>query len=234
MFVKAIDPTTQDVLGGVDSYPGMMPTRAMQPDALYAVPVRFHLDKSPALPLRVDLVFGWRVPDPDDPGQGEYVPMTDAAGRDLPILIAPGPTVAVDPTLPPPDYPASTDFGGIIRLDGVSLSPTALAPGEPFDVTLYWRSLAATPEDWTVTVGLLDADGHLAAQNDGMPPGFPTSAWYPGARLTDRRTLTAPDTPGDYQLFVGWYRAADLTRLSASGGRIENDLWLLPQPITVR
>ena len=237
LFVKALDPLTQDVYGGVDTYPAMMPTDQLAPDVVYAVPVRFRVHAPDAGPLRLDLALGWRVPDADDPGEGDYLPLVDANGAALNTLLVAGPTL-LNPkqAVATPDDPAEVVYGDVIRLNGTTLSAETLAPGETLTVTLYWESVAPTPEDWTVTVGLLDPQNQLIAQDDGMPPGYPTSAWIPGSRFTDTRSLTLPDdaAPGDYRLYVAWYRLADFTRLQPVGTDVSGDVYLHPTAIQVK
>ena len=84
-------------------------------------------------------------------------------------------------------------------------------------MTLYWKTLQATNEDYTVFVHLLDPDGQLVSSHDGQPMSgrYPTGAWLPGDAIPDTHTLAIdPDLPGGiYQLNVGVYRRPSLERL---------------------
>lgn len=128
--------------------------------------------------------------------------------------------------LAPPDLSLITQadlrLGGCCALIGYRVSPRLqVRPGDSFDVTLYWRSLARVSQDYTVFVHLLDAHGVLSAQQDSMPRGgtYPTSIWAPPEIIQDTYTLTVgPDaTPGDYQLEIGMYQWPSLQRLPVSG-----------------
>jgi hypothetical protein len=89
--------------------------------------------------------------------------------------------------------------------------------------------------DYTLTVGMIDADGSLIAQADAQPPGYPTSAWLPGIAFADTRLLTVPAAapPGEYRVYVGWYSTPDLVRLPARGEPVRDDLLVLPTPVRI-
>ncbi|MEP7292309.1 MAG: phospholipid carrier-dependent glycosyltransferase [Chloroflexota bacterium] len=233
LFVKALYPLNGDVLGGVDTYPGMLPTQSMIDDRLYVVPMRFRLDEAklaqyPA-PYLLQLVFGWSTPD------GTLLPMQGENGAPLDAPMLPGPTVLNTAPAFAPQRAADILYGGTIRLIGYTLSAETLSPGESLSVTLNWEYAAPIHEDWTVTVGLLDAAGQPLVAVDGGVPGYPTSAWRTSPSFADSRTLTIPPSaaPGDYTLYVGWYRPSDLLRLAASGDNIQNDLFMFPHPLTI-
>jgi hypothetical protein len=103
-------------------------------------------------------------------------------------------------------------------------------------VTLYWQALAPIPNDYTVFVHFFDAQGTLLAQQDGQPMNglAPTSWWAPREIVRDVHTLDVPAdwAPGPYRAAVGAYYWATGERLplfDASGARLPDDLWSLPQ-----
>lgn len=148
------------------------------------------------------------------------------------------------PTLIDPDYkapvPAQTVgvvYGSAFELVGYSVSPSTVSTGQSVSITLVWRSLGPMSEDWTLALGLLDAEGHVIAQADGPLPGYPTSVWRTGVMTEDMRTIIIPSetVPGDLRLFIGWYRPTDANqRLTAKGFGIDNDLYLSPPVVTVK
>jgi hypothetical protein len=44
---------------------------------------------------------------------------------------------------------------------------------------------------------------------------YPTTAWQPGEKITDKYTLTIPPgtPPGDHRLRIGWYNSASQERV---------------------
>jgi hypothetical protein len=133
---------------------------------------------------------------------------------------------------PAPETALTARFGEGIRLAGYTLSGDA-SPGATLTLDLHWRARAGMDADWTVTVQLIGPDGALVDQDDGMPPGYPTSLWVRDTVYVDRRTLDVPsDAAGPFRVLVGWYRALDdggSVRLGAAadGATVENDLVVL-------
>lgn len=128
----------------------------------------------------------------------------------------------------------ATNFGDLIGLLEVTLPQAPLRPGGDIELTLQWQALAQIPDNYTVFVQLLDANGVLRAQIDAWPlqGTYPTSQWGVGERVTDPYRLPLPaDLPaGVYQLQVGFYRLADLQRLPVvdGAGTPLDDKFLLP------
>lgn len=227
MFVKALDPVTQEVLGGVDFYPGMSPTNRLTQSQTYQASVAFRLssdssEERPTLQLRLQV--GWRVPETQ-----RVLEWYNGEGRLIPTVLLDGP-ILIGRQPPPPQVAADVVFGGRIGLAGYTLSSDTLSPGGTLEVTFNWRYIAQPDKDYTVAFGLLDAANTVVAQADGMPEGYPTSAWQPGPDTPDSRRLTLPaDMPsGEYRLYVGWYDAESGARLPAKGQGTEGDLFVVP------
>ncbi len=119
------------------------------------------------------------------------------------------------------ENPVEYVFGEQIALVGYAL-PQGIARGESVAVKLFWRARAAISDDYTVFVHLVDANGKLVAQRDAEPQrgAYPTSFWDAGEIVADGYEIAIPrDTPpGEYQVRVGLYRAADGMRLPMRGG----------------
>jgi hypothetical protein len=114
-------------------------------------------------------------------------------------------------TAPPVDVEIDTRLGDVATLVGVALAPhpSPLAPATTLTVTLTWRAENTPPDSYHVFLHLLDTEGRLAAQSDGIPATWsrPTTGWLPGEYITDVHALTIPpDAPaGDYILSTGLY-----------------------------
>lgn len=109
------------------------------------------------------------------------------------------------------------EFSELIDLVGVDIASN----DEGTSLTLWWRSLAEVPNDYTVFVHLLDVQGHLLAQSDVMPNDgrSPTSLWRPGDMVRDRHVLPVQVQTGNTVL-VGLYDLSTLERLPATQGGI--------------
>jgi len=102
-------------------------------------------------------------------------------------------------------------------------------------LTIYWRSLAETPIDYTVFVHLIGAtnpapQSPVWAQDDTRPGrgSDPTPRWRAGEIIIDEYHLTIPnDAPqGEYQIEIGMYNletGARARMIAASGAPMEND-----------
>jgi hypothetical protein len=124
-------------------------------------------------------------------------------------------------TFTPPTFTHTLDttLGEIATLIGLDLSGDI--PGGTLTVTLVWRAEETPAASYRVFLHLLDAEGNLVAQSDGVPAGWtrPTTGWLPGEYIADTHTLTIPPAaaPGEYTLQAGMYVPGG-TRLTADDG----------------
>jgi hypothetical protein len=106
-------------------------------------------------------------------------------------------------------------------------------------VDLQWEALKGIEADYKFFVHLLDEDGTLVAQYDGMPGNWahPTSAWGAGEWFRDQAPVHLRDVPADsYRLAIGWYSPDSgqrLTGIDASGDPLPDDRLLLDSPVTI-
>jgi hypothetical protein len=125
-------------------------------------------------------------------------------------------------TFTPPTLPHSLDttLGEIATLVGFDLAGD-VQPDTTLTVTLVWRAEETPTTSYRVFLHLLDAEGNLAAQSDGVPAGWtrPTTGWLPGEVIVDTHTLTIPPeaAPGEYTLQAGMYVPGG-TRLTTNEG----------------
>ena len=124
-------------------------------------------------------------------------------------------------TPPPVQHTLDITIGDLATLTGFDLGAETVRSGEALTVTLIWRAEDVGSTSHHVFLHLLDPEGRLIAQSDGVPAdwGRPTTGWLPGEYVTDTRTLTIPpDTPGgEYILLAGLYVPGG-ERLAASDG----------------
>ncbi len=104
------------------------------------------------------------------------------------------------------------DDEGDSRLQPAGPAPVlTLEPEEEFTLSLYWQADGPTEAPYTVFTHLIAADGFYRTGRDNQPVwgSYPTTAWQPGEKVTDKYSLTLPPgtPPGDHRLRVGWYQS---------------------------
>jgi hypothetical protein len=111
--------------------------------------------------------------------------------------------------------PLKADLGNLARLEAFG-TPENLMPGL-WPVSLAWRALMETDESYAVTVQILDANGALVAQKDGLPVAgaAPTHDWRANEVILDRHFLNLPELrPGRYSLITALYNRESGERLA--------------------
>lgn len=116
----------------------------------------------------------------------------------------------------------AASFGDAIVLEGYTRGASILQAGDIVPVTLFWRTAEPLPLRYKVFLHLVDEAGRVVAQRDSEPGGGlqPTTTWLPGTVVVDKHGVLLPGTlpPGEYELLVGLYDAADAeARLPLSG-----------------
>jgi hypothetical protein len=132
--------------------------------------------------------------------------------------------------LPDQATPVDATFGDALQLVGYETQRNyADREAEPL-ITLYWRVLAAPPEDYLVAVFLLDEAGKPVGVTPYQQPltvWWPTSRWEPG-RTVRLLANTFPWWTGDRRSFgygvavvrgrEAWNVASRLPAVRADGG----------------
>ncbi|MCP5095229.1 MAG: hypothetical protein GY943_06735 [Chloroflexi bacterium] len=112
--------------------------------------------------------------------------------------------------------PIDAQFSDEILLQGYDLETA----GGTVDVTLYWQALQPMTHSYTVFMHVIDADGQLVAQHDGLPMqgNVPTTCWVSGEMIADKHTLDLPENvDGQLSFVTGLYRLETGERLSTAG-----------------
>jgi hypothetical protein len=110
-----------------------------------------------------------------------------------------------------------------------AINPPEELPACQLSITVYWRSEAPLPLDYTTFVHVLNAAGETVAQKDQPPlnDAYPTSLWDSGEIIADTIDVQLPvDLPaGEYSLVIGMYDFNTGARL-AIPDRPDNSLTL--------
>lgn len=146
--------------------------------------------------------------------EGEPLPLLDGPDGATRVRLGSTQLAEVDIAIPNSAKPIEAEFGKAIALTHAAWPPV-VASGQAFDLTLYWESLTAVSENYTVFVHLYDQQGTLQAGNDGPPRQglYPTSYWIPGETIASRRQWTVDLPPGKYPLHIGLYQRESGQRL---------------------
>ncbi len=212
-----------------DSLPGLggAPTSSWRAGQRWLDPVRLH-PKSGAEDGPVLARLGvWLVT------EGGSGPALTAIREGQPVAESGMPELVLRPAVPlelPRDArrPDPVRFGDAVELAGWRVEPMASPDAETWALTLYWQVESALDGDYHVFAQLLDADGQVVGQADGVPLGgqSPTSIWRSGDRLRDRRLFSALPGPG-FSLLLGLYDPKSGARLEAihDGQRLPNDAY---------
>jgi mannosyltransferase len=137
------------------------------------------------------------------------------------------PLTSVEAIMTPLDHRLGHDLrltGAYLTVGGLGLDLAEVIPVEPGDeleVTLLWEAFGPTEPSYTVFVHLLDENGRLIGQHDGIPAEGtrPTTTWQPGEMLLDRHRLEVPEgATGLLTLVVGLYDSATVERVVFNNG----------------
>jgi 4-amino-4-deoxy-L-arabinose transferase-like glycosyltransferase len=205
-------------VGQIDTYPGLglRPFREWQPGEVYrdTLPVYIqYLTEGPVL-LRVETgIYDFQT--------GERLPAR-VGGRDIGTSPVIGWVKLGDP--PGSDHPAralQANFGGLIRVDGATISiARRFPPGDTrppaWAVSTWLMAERPIGENYTLFLHVVGPDGRLLTQHDGQPVenAYPTSVWLPGERVIDRREVPMPDPPvPGARLLLGFYDSRTGLRL---------------------
>jgi 4-amino-4-deoxy-L-arabinose transferase-like glycosyltransferase len=96
-----------------------------------------------------------------------------------------------------------------VALLGYGLNDDDFEVGGEVQLSLRWQGLTHMLQSYSIFVHLVNAEGALWAQHDGVPLRglHPTTHWVTGEIITDPRELILPDDmpAGRYRLEVGMY-----------------------------
>lgn len=178
-----------------------------------------------------------------DMADGERLPISDAQGQPLGTSLLLAHLRVGEPKfeVPPIPHPQEATLGGRVRLLGYKLPSAEAHPSGSIRLTLYWQCLEEMERSYTVFVHLLDGEGRMRGQRDGLPwdGRLPTDLWVPGEVIVDSYQVpVAPEAaPGSYTLEIGMYDARTGERLPAvgpGGERLPGDRIVISRRVQVR
>ncbi|MBP8001963.1 MAG: hypothetical protein KA314_04010 [Chloroflexi bacterium] len=141
-------------------------------------------------------------------------------------------TWLVSPAEMAPVAPLPLVFAGQVALVGSQLTSVPARPGDVLTVLTFWQTLQdGKPQSLATFVHLLDAQGNIVAQQDGL--GYPPHTWLAGDRFVHVHTLQldAALSAGTYWVQLGLYQREDGQRwplVDANGVAIGDRVLLFP------
>lgn len=101
------------------------------------------------------------------------------------------PSMSPDASLLSSETPVHALYGDFAELVGISIEPRDAIPYEPVDVTLVWRVLKPTPNNYVVGVHLAANDQTYMGGTSHFPDNgnYATSLWQPGDIFRDHYRL---------------------------------------------
>jgi 4-amino-4-deoxy-L-arabinose transferase-like glycosyltransferase len=235
LFIRLLDANFNS-LGQRDTHPGLgtFPTTLWQPSTTfcdtYPIPITAEL----TAPTVVNIDLGFNDPTTDVP-----LPSFTETGEpvsqviiDQIKLLPPSPQA-----IPQIQYQLNAQFAQGVQLIGYNLSAIEIHSADKMTLELVWQADGPLDDSYTVFAHLLDDEGNIITQADGLPRNgrYPTSFWGAGDVIIDPHTFTLPaDAPsGPTTLRVGFYRLADFSRLPRSKGSDLPDSVEMTGPIII-
>jgi|GEM_PF-4785155 len=132
-------------------------------------------------------------------------------------------------TVPSVAHRRQVQLGDSIELLGYDLSAEKMRPGEQVNLKLIWRAKKPVSQSFKVFAHVVDANGKLLVQKDGVPGNWslPTDTWVAGEVVVDSYVIPIPPeaAPGNYRVQIGMYNPESGQRLPAleAGSRLADD-----------
>jgi hypothetical protein len=118
-----------------------------------------------------------------------------------PMVIGPafaGPATEIGAALLPGVLPLGATFGDLVELSGYAIEPRVVGGNDPVKVTLAWRVLRATPNNYTLSLAIVDPEMAVRAAVNSLNGGgrFASSLWKPGDVFRETYTLYSISSAG--------------------------------------
>lgn len=219
IFVHLLD-DLESVVAQEDTFPGLgsLPTTQWQPgDAIadmYLLQIPTRTVASSFAQLEVGVY---------DFNTGERLAVHSAEGELLADQVRFASLEIESEVEPPHLVGVFFDFEHVLALAAYDLDQPIVSPGQKIHLTLYWRILAETEEDYWVLARLVGKEGQLLLEETHRLQfnDLATSALSSGQILQDEHVLAIPPEctePAIYELRLSVYSPVTGQRLTIAGG----------------
>lgn len=145
----------------------------------------------------------------------------------------------VSTAAPIPQHPMDVLFEGKIAMIGYDASVTTITPGQPFEVTWYWKVEKPLEEGWRLFTHIADARGESRVNADLFGPireAYQPGLWKAGEYIKDTQTITLPAawTSPAAKFLLGIWNGPHRLQVSRGNADKENRAYVLTLPVTVQ
>jgi len=218
IFVHLLD-DLESVIAQEDTFPGLgsFPTTQWQPGDAIADSYLLQIPATTVASSSAQLEVGMY-----DFNTGERLPVFSAEGELMGDQV-PFANLGLESEAEPP-HPVGVffDFEHVLALAAYDFNQLIVSPGEKIDLTLYWRMLAQSEEDYWVLAQLVGKEGKVLLEETNRLQfnDLPTSALVSGQLIEDKHVLAIPPDvtePGIYELRLSVYSPVTGWRLTIVG-----------------
>lgn len=190
VFVHLLD-DFESVIAGVDTYPGLgsYPTSQWRPGYVLAESYTLHVPGKVVASNSAQLEVGLF-----DSDAGTRLAAYSGSGELIGDQLRFSSLIIESEAELPHTVGVFFDFGGMLALVAYDVDRRIVSPGEAVDLTLYWRVLADTTEEYWIQVRLSEQGRVLLEKTKRLESsGLPTSALHSDQLIEDRHALSIPD-----------------------------------------
>ncbi len=223
-------------LGQRDTYTGLgtFPTSSWKPGNMFCDTYLVPVSKELSRPVVVDVSTGFY-----DYDTRQQLPARTLDG--IPSQHVVVGRVKLMPTSPAPvteqQYRTEARFQKGVLLTGYSWSATITRPGETVSAAVAWEASGPLDTSYTIFAHLLNADGQMITQDDGLPQdgNYPTTFWGANEIIVDEHEFPIPEgtIPGPTLLLIGFYQLEGSRRLPRAAGADFPDAAMITGPMVV-
>jgi len=139
-------------------------------------------------------------------------------------------------TAPIPQHPMDVQFEGKIGMIGYDASVSTITPGQPFEVTWYWKVEKPLEEGWRLFTHIADAAGISRVNADLFGPireAYQPGRWKAGEYIKDTQTVTLPATwtSPSAKFLLGIWNGPHRLQVSRGNADKENRAYVLTLPV---
>lgn len=124
----------------------------------------------------------------------------------------------------PIQHRVAETFGDVGMLLGFDLANARLLPGDPIELTLYWRARTQPTTSYLISLQIFGENKTVVAQADGVPGdgARPTTSWQTNEIIVDPHIVQLPTgvPPGTYTVVLTMFDSVSGVQVSTGSGNV--------------